>query len=94
MGFKDDDDATPKHPNKNYNYYFDGQNDDCFRIGVSVTRTTLNLYTSFTNSDIIVASPLGLRLITGTSTSASFVDFRQFLEPFGVQRYGFFLGGG
>ena len=34
-------------------------------MGVSFNRTTVNLYSDFYNTDILIASPLGLRLIVG-----------------------------
>eukprot|EP00040_Diaphanoeca_grandis_P028573 m.165769 g.165769 ORF g.165769 m.165769 type:complete len:563 (+) comp31396_c0_seq1:2698-4386(+) len=56
---------APQHPNNGYRFYFDGNVDDCFRVGISVTRTTINMYSPFYKSDIIITSPLGLRLIIG-----------------------------
>lgn len=44
---------------------FKGNNEDCFRFGLSYSKKAIRLYTSFYNSDIIIASPLGLRLCTG-----------------------------
>ncbi|RZF34126.1 hypothetical protein LSTR_LSTR003536 [Laodelphax striatellus] len=57
-------------PNKNpkpvdYERTFKGNVDDNFRIGISVTKRSLKLYADFYSSDIIVASPLGLRVIIG-----------------------------
>ena len=42
---------------------FKGNMDDCFRIGISIGRKTMNLYSDFYKSDIIVASPIGLKLV-------------------------------
>ena len=48
-------------------YYdtFEGDLDDSFKLGLAVTKNSLKLYTDFYNSDILVSSPLGLRLVTG-----------------------------
>lgn len=41
---------------------FKGNNDDNFRIGLELPQKTyLKMYSSFDNSDIIIASPLGLK---------------------------------
>lgn len=42
-----------------------GNTDDCFRIGVALAKKSLKLYTAFDESDILIASPLGLRMIIG-----------------------------
>ena len=73
---KDDDDdddegivGRPVRPSRakpaDWDELFQGNSDDCFKIGVAVTRKAVKLYSGFYEADIIVASPLGLRLITG-----------------------------
>ncbi|XP_065152566.1 U3 small nucleolar RNA-associated protein 25 homolog [Paramisgurnus dabryanus] len=48
-----------------YHAVFSGNVDDHFRIGVSVMKRSMRLYSPFYSSDIIIASPLGLRTVLG-----------------------------
>ncbi|XP_050524494.1 U3 small nucleolar RNA-associated protein 25 homolog [Daktulosphaira vitifoliae] len=59
--------AMPKKNPKpeDFEKTFAGNIDDAFRIGMAITKSSLKLYENFYNSDIIIASPLGLRMIIG-----------------------------
>lgn len=45
---------------------FRGNALDQFRLGIRIHKSSISLYTPFYQSDVIVASPLGLRLVMGT----------------------------
>lgn len=61
---------TLHFPKKNpkpedYELTFAGNTEDTFRLGISLTKKSMKLYAPFYSSDILIASPLGLRLIIG-----------------------------
>ncbi|KAI3648064.1 hypothetical protein MP228_005918 [Amoeboaphelidium protococcarum] len=58
----DEDNVDSAKP-VDYLQTFEGNIDDCFRIGIKVQRKAMKLYSDFYGSDILVCSPLGLRMI-------------------------------
>ena len=57
--------ASERKP-KDYNQVFEGNSDDSFKLGATLTKKTLKLYTDFYASDFIICSSLALRMkITG-----------------------------
>uniref|UniRef100_A0A915JP67 Digestive organ expansion factor-like protein n=1 Tax=Romanomermis culicivorax TaxID=13658 RepID=A0A915JP67_ROMCU len=60
---------------------FKGNTDDCFRIGVSVSKKALKLYVDVKFCDIVIASPLGLRTQMGSDDEKNFdADFLSSIE--------------
>ncbi|OSD06957.1 digestive organ expansion factor [Trametes coccinea BRFM310] len=53
---------------------FKGNVDDSFRLGVKMTRKSVKLFAEFYSCDLIIASPLGLRMSIEKEKSADFLS--------------------
>ncbi|KAF0044661.1 hypothetical protein F2P81_003819 [Scophthalmus maximus] len=96
--FKDEfgEDADDQPPSlqrpDDYHAIFSGNVDDHFRIGVSIVRSSVRLYAPFYSSDIIIASPLGLRTVLGAEgESKRDFDFLSSVELLVVDQADVFL---
>lgn len=58
-------DKNKQSLDEDYDLLFSGNTEDHFKIGLSVSKKSLKLYTEFYSSDIIIASPLGLKSVIG-----------------------------
>jgi U3 small nucleolar RNA-associated protein 25 len=70
---------------KDFQDMFSGNIDDAFRLGISLRNKGIKLFTEFYKSDLIIASPLGLRMLVGNSvvngkTKSSSWDFLSSIE--------------
>ncbi|KAG7384687.1 hypothetical protein PHYPSEUDO_002380 [Phytophthora pseudosyringae] len=67
----EDDDPSNDDGKKEWQRVFDeGNNDDCFQLGLSFSRKAVRFYSEYHHADIIIASPLGLRQQLGDEAAA------------------------
>ena len=64
--FEEEGETTiPANRPDDYKRLFEGNVDDNFRCSLRLTRKSIKMYASFYNADIVIGSPIGLRLNTG-----------------------------
>ncbi|KAM7376645.1 hypothetical protein PAMP_006368 [Pampus punctatissimus] len=92
FGEEEDDKPSNLQRPDDYRAIFSGNVDDHFRIGISIIRSSVRLYAPFYSSDIIIASPLGLRTVLGAEgENKRDFDFLSSIEMLVVDQTDVFL---
>ena len=79
--FSRNEDGISEDKPDDFRDLFRGNDDDLFRIGIKLTRKTLKYFSPFYTSDMIFASPLGLRMaFTKKGSTKEDYDFLSSIE--------------
>jgi len=89
--FSSDEPAYKGFRPEDFKNMFEGNIDDCFRMGVSLSKNTMKLFTPFYSSDIIIASPIGLRMVIGGKGEKQDFDFLSSIEVLIIDQADVFL---
>ena len=76
----DIEDINKTNRSEDFYLLFSGNTDDHFKIGLSVSKKSVKLFTEFYSSDIIIASPLGLKALIEGDEAQKDHDFLSSIE--------------
>lgn len=76
---EDNGEGNGKGKPEDYDQLFGGNNDDCFKMGIKFSKKSIALYSNFYSCDLIIGSPLGLRMAASSKDGLNF-DFLSGIE--------------